>query len=134
MGFFKDLHTIKKQADAMTPQEYKGLGGMMRMSRDGMATMSAAMTDMAAEAQRANHLATAGVPGTATITALRDTGTSVNDHPVVELDLEVTLPGAAPYAATCRQTINRLFVGNFQPGATVGVKVDPADRSQLIVA
>ncbi len=134
MGFFKDLNNIKKQADAMTPQEYKGIGGMMRMSRDGMAQMSSAMNDMAAEAQRANHLSTAGLPGTATITALRDTGATVNDHPVVELDLQVSLSGGAPYAATTRQTINRLYVGNFQPGTAVSVKVDPADHSQLIIA
>jgi len=134
MGFFKDLKQLKQTADAMTPQEYKGVGGMMRLSRDGMAQMNEALGSMAEESQRANHLAAVGRPGTATITALRDTGATVNEHPIVELDLQVSVDGGAPYPVTIRQTINRLFTANFQPGNTVSVKVDPADPSSVIVA
>src|SRR5688572_18501395 len=46
MGFFKDLKNVQKQAKEMTPPEYRGMGGMMRMSRDGMSTMSQTLGDM----------------------------------------------------------------------------------------
>jgi hypothetical protein len=98
--------------------------------RDGLATFS----DAAAQAQLAQHLAVNGIPGQATITTIRDTGTTINDNPLVELGLNVTLEGRAPYDVTHRQVISRLFVANFQPGTTVPVKVDPADQNAVLVA
>jgi hypothetical protein len=134
MGFFKDLRSVQKQAEAMTPPEYRGMGGLMRMSKDGMAQMSQTMGQMQADAQKAQHLAVNGRPGTATITALRQTGTFVNENPEVEMDLQVALDGGAPYAATHRQIIATIAAPQFQPGATVPVRVDPADPASLIVA
>ena len=134
MGFFKDLRTVQKQAKEMTPQEYRGMGGLMRMSKDGMAQTSDAMGQMQADAQKAQHLATNGRSGTATITALRQTGMFVNENPQVEMDLEVNVEGMAPYSATHRQVVAMMAAPQFQPGATVPVKVDPADPTSLIVA
>jgi len=84
-------------------------------------------------ATKAAELMTNGRPGTATITALRDTGTTINDNPVVELDLQVNVGGSAPYALTHRQPISRLHIGSFQPGATLPVHVDPADPAVLVI-
>ncbi len=95
MGFLKDLRNVQKQAKEMTPPEYRGMGGMMRMSRDGMATMSQTLGDMNAEAQKAQHLMANGRQGTATVVALAQTGTFVNDNPQVELQLDVTVEGLA---------------------------------------
>ena len=134
MGFFKDMRNVMQQANDMTPPEYRGMGGTFRLAKDGMAQMSDAMTGMAAEAQKAQHLMAAGRVGTATVTALRDSGMTINDHPVVDLDLQVVVDGGVPYAVTHRQTINRLAIAGFQPGATVPVRVDPADPHSLIVA
>ncbi|MBE2317031.1 hypothetical protein DVA67_013700 [Solirubrobacter sp. CPCC 204708] len=124
MGFLKDMRAFKQLADS-TPRQ-----GLRATLRDGLATASSA----AEQAQRAQHLALHGLPGHATITTLRDTGTSINDNPLVELGLEVTLDGRAPYAVTHQQVISRLAVGGFQPGATVPVRVDPADPASVMVA
>lgn len=134
MGFFKDMRSVMQTANAMTPPEHRGLTGTMRMAKDGMAQMNDALTGMAAEAQKAQHLMAAGRVGTATVSALRDTGTTINDNPVVDLDLQVTVDGGVPYAVTHRQTISRLAVAGFQPGSTVPVRVDPMDPHSLIVA
>ncbi|HEV2813234.1 MAG TPA: hypothetical protein VGW10_08290 [Solirubrobacteraceae bacterium] len=134
MGFFKDLRNVQKQAKDMTPQEYRGMGGLMRMSKDGMSQMSSTMNDMQADAQKAQHLAVNGRPGTAPITAPRQTGTFVNENPEVEMDLQVTVDGMTPYAARHRQVIAMIAAAQFQPGATVPVKVDPAEPTSLIVA
>ncbi len=96
MGFLKDLRNVKKQADAMTPPEYKGLGGSMRMAKDGMAQMSGAMNDIAGYQQKVMHLSQVGIPGTATITAVRQTGTFVNENPECDIDLQVIVGGGAP--------------------------------------
>jgi hypothetical protein len=81
----------------------------------------------------AQHLMARGQAGRATIVAVRDTGTAIEDDPTVELDLSVTLAGGRPFAVTHRQTVSRIAVTSFQPGATVPVRVDPADHTSLII-
>jgi hypothetical protein len=46
-----------------------------------------------------------GTPGTAIVNAFRDTGTVIDNAPVCELDLTVTVPGKEPYAVEHRQLI-----------------------------
>ena len=89
---------------------------------------------MQADAQKAQHLDDSGRPGTATITALRQTGTFVNDNPEVEMDLQVTVDGMTPYSATHRQVVATVAAPRFHPGAIVPVKVDPDEPTSLIVA
>jgi hypothetical protein len=134
MGLFKDIRNLQKQAESMVPQEHRGLGGAMRMAKEGIPQMTQALADMQGDAQKAQYLYNAGRPGTARVDAIRDTGITINDNPTVEFDLSVSLDGAEPYAVTHRQSISRLAIGGFQPGATVPVKVDPADPQSLIIA
>jgi hypothetical protein len=133
MGFLKDIRNLQKQAEAMTPPEHRGVVGGFRQMRDGVATMNQVLGDLNSEGQMAQHLMANGRVASATITAVRDTGMTVNDNPTVELDLSVALDGDAPYAVTHRQTISRIAIPSFQPGATVPVRVDPADRSSLMI-
>lgn len=134
MGFFKDIRNLKKQAEAMTPPEYRGLGGSMRQMRDGVATASQALNDLSVGQSQAQTLMATGLVGQATILAVRDTGMTLNENPVVELDLQVTSPGSpAPYPVTHRQMINRLQVHQLQTGAAVQVRVDPVNPQSLIL-
>jgi hypothetical protein len=133
MGFFKDLRQLKKTADELTPPEHRGIAGGFRALRDTVAEANEILGDMQEASADAQRLQTTGRPGTAVVLALRDTGASVNDNPQVELDLQVTLDGVAPYNVTHRQVISRLATASFQPGASVGVKVDPQDLQKLIV-
>jgi hypothetical protein len=105
----------------------------VRAMRDGVAQANQTLGDLQAEGMRAQHLMANGRAGAATITGLRDTGVTINDNPTVELDLSVSLDGGEPYAVTHRQTISRIAIASFQPGATVPVRVDPADRSSLLM-
>lgn len=129
MGLFKATRKLKKQAEAMQPPEHRGLRGGMRAMRDSVAQGNELLADMA----KASELMTNGRPGTATITTLRDTGTTLNDNPVVELDLQVSVGGGAPYAVTHRQAIPRLAIASYQPYAEVPVHVDPANPQSLVV-
>ncbi|HEY6761161.1 MAG TPA: hypothetical protein VI318_16815 [Baekduia sp.] len=133
MGFLKDIRNLQKQAQAMTPPEHKGMTGGLRRMHEGVADASAMLGAVQADADKAQHLAANGRAGAATITAIRDTGITINDNPTVELDLSVSLDGGEPYAVTHRQTISRLAIPTFQPGATVPVRIDPADRTSLMI-
>ena len=133
MGFLKDISNLQKQAKAMTPPEHRGAAGGFRAMRDGVAQANDVLGSLAADSQKAQHLMVNGRVGSATITAIRDTGMTINDNPTVELDLSVTLDDAAPYAVTHRQTISRIAIPSFQPGTTVPVRVDPANHSSLLI-
>ena len=134
MGFLKDIRNLQKQAEAMTPPEHRGVTGGFRAMRDGVAQANDMLAGMQAEGQKAQHLMANGRVASATITAIRDTGMTINDNPTVELDLSVAVDGTEPYAVTHRQTISRIAIPSFQPGATVPVRVDPADRTSLMIA
>jgi hypothetical protein len=133
MGFLKDMRTLTRQADTLRPPEHRGFGGGLRALRDTAAQGTRALTDAQRHAELAQHLAVHGLPGRAIITGIRDTGISIDRNPCVELDLDVTLGDRAPYAVSHRQVISRIAVAGFQPGATVPVRVDPADERTLIV-
>jgi hypothetical protein len=133
MGFLKDIRNLQKQAEAMTPSEHRGVGGGLRVMRDGVVQANTVLGDVAAEGQKARYLALNGRTGTATIHAVRDTGTTINDDPTIEFDLAVTVEGGAPYAVTHTQTIARTAIPSFQPGATIPVRVDPADPGSLMI-
>jgi hypothetical protein len=90
--------------------------------------------DMAARQRRAQHLMANGRVSQATITQVTDTGVTVGENPQVQIDLMVAMDGAPAYQASVTQVISRLAVANFQPGATVPVRVDPGDPQQLIIA
>jgi hypothetical protein len=76
-----------------------------------------------------------GLPGRAIITHVRDTRTTApSDDPRIELTLEVTVGDDAPYTATHTLVIAWIAIRGFHPGATVPVRVDPADERSLIIA
>jgi len=134
MSLFKDVRNLKKQAKEMVPPEHRGIGGGFRAMRDGIAQANQLMGGVAAEAQKAQYLALQGRVGNARIDAVRDSGTTINENPVVDFDLQVTVDGFAPYTVTHQQTISRLSVAALQPGTTVSVRIDPANPQSLIIA
>ena len=71
--------------------------------------------------------------GRAEILEVRDTGWTVNDAPRVDLDLEITIGEAPPYAAHFKGTVPRLSIGRLVPGHTVPVKVDEKDPQTFII-
>jgi len=83
-----------------------------------------------ADAQR---LMATGLVGQATVEALRDTGMTINGNPHVAFELLVTVEGGDPYPVTHRQAVSRLVISNFQPGASIPVRVDPADRTRVLI-
>ena len=134
MGFLKDMRTLQKTAKEMTPPEHRGVMGGFRAMKDATAMGASVLGDMQAQNATSQRLMATGRQGTATVTGIRDTGLTVNENPQVELDLQVSVDGGAPYAVTHRQVVSRVAIPAFQPGATVPVRVDPADPHTLLIA
>ena len=79
-----------------------------------------------------NLLAT-GVSGTATLTGVTQTGMYLNEQPRIKMDLLVQLPGQVPYAAEHSEFVPLILLSRVQPGATLPVKVNPAQPQKVVV-
>ncbi|MBB2911114.1 hypothetical protein FHS43_002379 [Streptosporangium becharense] len=80
-----------------------------------------------------DDLLTGGLPATAIVVSMRDTGMTVNDTPVVAFELDVRAEGTAPYRVSHRERLPRLLVGAVLPGTALAVRVDPANPDRLTV-
>jgi hypothetical protein len=72
-----------------------------------------------------------GKPATGTIVRLIDTGTTINDDPVVEFVVRVSPEGGEPYEALTKGLVSRLDVPAIQPGRVVPVKFDPDNPARI---
>ena len=72
-----------------------------------------------------------GIPASAEILEIWETGTRLNDNPVVGFLLLVTLEDGTSYEAETRNVVSIVHLCQVQPGAVVAVKVDPQDRSRV---
>ena len=122
MGLFKGMKDLKDINDMS--KQYK---------RPSMLEGLAQAKDAMAGIQETQRVTASGVPGSARVLGVTDTGATLNDHPICEVQLEVTVPGQGPYTTAISQAIPRLQAPMLQPGATLAVKVDPADRDSVVL-
>jgi len=74
-----------------------------------------------------------GQPGRASVIAISSTGGGINDHPMIDLELDVSLDGATPYRVSVQALISLLAIPRIQPRCEIAVQVDRADRSRVVV-
>lgn len=80
------------------------------------------------------ELAQRGVSATARILEIWDTGWTINDNPVIGMRVEVDSPDRPPFEARIEKTtVSRIAIPQFQPGAVVPVRFDPASPSLVAV-
>lgn len=79
------------------------------------------------------RLRTTGVPGTATIVGLTQTGTWVNNNPLVGLDLAISVQGNPPYAVSVREVVPQILIGRLTNGQPLPVKVDPNEPTRVLI-
>jgi hypothetical protein len=122
MGMFKDLrdlHKASKQFERPTMRE------ALKQSNEAIQAYQAGM-------ERNSRIAEVGVMGTATVKALRPTGTTINEWPEMDIDLTVDVNGFQS-EVTHREAVSPAILPQLVPGATINVKADPQDHSQLIL-
>lgn len=70
-----------------------------------------------------------GVPASAKIMEVRDTGVTVNNSPQIKMLLEVNSSVSGTYLVETKQIISRLQTSLYQPGAVIPVIVDPNNKN-----
>lgn len=76
---------------------------------------------------------TQGTPARARIIRIGTTGGSVNGHPNIDFELEVTFPGQEPYRTNLTALVSKLAIPRVQPDTQIDVRVDPADRQRVLL-
>jgi hypothetical protein len=75
-----------------------------------------------------------GLPASAVVTSLRETGMVINNtNQVLHVGLRVQVGTGTPYDVVVKQAVPMMMMARIQPGATVGVRVDPADQANLVI-
>jgi len=78
------------------------------------------------------HVEDTGTQATARILGTADTGTRVNDNPLVRFDLQVTPVSSPAFQAQVEQTVSIIHLPLYQPGKIVNVKFIPGTHSTVI--
>jgi ribosomal protein L31 len=84
-------------------------------------------------ALNARRLQKIGMPATARITSVQDTGVTINNNPQVKLVLDVRNNFGQRYTAECRVLVSRINPAAYAPGMEIPVKIDPADEKNVVI-
>lgn len=90
---------------------------------------------MAMQQAEAQRLLRTGMPASARVIGVRmgrmTVTTGVHRHLQLVVQVEVHPPGRPPYAAQLTAMVSELQIPELQPGATVQVRIDPANPAKL---
>jgi hypothetical protein len=128
---FKDIRNLKRQADEMSEMT-GGRPSMREGLKQANEMMGVAKQQIAAQ-QGTGDLAQNGLDGQATIKAVRDTGMTMNENPMVEFDLQLQPAHGMPYDVTIQQLTSRLTAAQYTPGTVLTCKIDPNDNSKVLL-
>ena len=78
-----------------------------------------------------NYVAQYGMPASAEVLMVTDTGTTINMNPVVEIKLLVSPTAVAAFETTARTMVSRIAVP--RKGDKINIKYNPADATQICV-
>ena len=131
MGFFKDLRQMQKTGQDMQRQAgiRPGFAGM----KDAAAMANQTMQGLQQGDADAQRILATGTVATGIVKSLRDTGTMINMHPMVEFQLEVTVPGQPAYTVTHQQVIPPTQIPTVQVGCPVSLRIDPMDVNRVLM-
>lgn len=85
-------------------------------------------------AARRKVLLRRGVDGSAKLMVVEQTGTQVNDQPMLRLRMMVEVPGRSPYSVLHKEVVAQIRLAQLQPGIVLPVKVDPQDPRNMAIA
>lgn len=74
------------------------------------------------------------IGGSGVVTALTDTGQKFDTTVIYDVSLDVTLNDGTPaYPVVHRQMIASAAIGNWQPGKVITLRVDPNDKTKVML-
>jgi hypothetical protein len=99
----------------------------------GLAVIAIPFLFVARRAAQRDRLHDTGIAATARILGLTQTGTWVNNNPMVRLDLEVTVPGHPLYEVQHAEVVPQILLGRLTDGSPLHLKVDPHHPSRYVI-
>lgn len=75
-----------------------------------------------------------GLDGVAKLMEVTQTGTRVNDQPMLRLRMMIEIPGKPAYAVLHNEIVPQIRLAQVQPGIQLRVKVDPGDPRNMAIA
>jgi len=109
-----------------------GLGvGLMFLSL--VLGLIAAARSSSAKRAEAGRIWAGGIPGRAKVVDISTKGGRVNDNPTIDFELDVTPEGQSSYRAQVSVLVSQLAIPRIQPGCEIEVRIDPQDRSKVVV-
>jgi hypothetical protein len=88
---------------------------------------------MGRRAQAAEKIKREGIPGQAQILSAKQTGTYVNEQPLVRLKLHVEGDGITPYEVDKRVIVPLIALGMLSSGKPLPVYIDRSDRDNVVI-
>jgi hypothetical protein len=85
------------------------------------------------KAKKAAWLRVNGIAAQGRVRGISPTGVSINNVPMVRVEIEVAHPSAAPYVASFEQLYSMQLQMQIQPGATVPIRIHPQQPSEIIL-
>ena len=82
---------------------------------------------------RNHRIVKEGLEAEATVLDLWDTGTTVNQNPIVGLRLEVHPAAGRVFTAETERLVSRVDLPKVQPGKKVQVKYDPDNETAALI-
>lgn len=74
-----------------------------------------------------------GTPATGTILSVQETGTRINNQPLVKLRLQVNLANNPPYEVETKTVVSYFQIATVQPGNTLQLMVDPQNKMKVTI-
>ena len=93
----------------------------------------AAARRSSAKRAEAGRIWVGGTPGRAKVIDIATKGGRVNDNPTIDFELDVTPEGQSTYRAQVSVLVSQLAIPRIQPGCEIDVRIDPQDRSKVVV-
>jgi hypothetical protein len=84
-------------------------------------------------AARMEGMRQTGLPGTAQVLGMEQTGTYINENPVVKMKLQVQAQGLAPYQVEKKATVPLIAIGMLGTGRPLTVYVNPQDHEDIFI-
>ena len=75
----------------------------------------------------------AAIPGSGVVTALVDSGEKFETTTIYDVSLDVTIDGEPPFPVVHRQMIAAAALGNWQVGKVISLRVDPNDKTKVML-
>ena len=128
MGFFKDIHTIQKQAKEI--DKTWDPGAQAREANARMAEMNQMMSQATAALAAPPE---DGIEANAQLVSAGNPTGMVNTDPIVPVELLVVQDGLPPRPVSLSVIVPTLQMHRLQPGAMLPVRISRTDPSALAV-